>query len=299
MNGSIRPLLGKGHVRASEEHAEAFHTASWLDDRVTFDHRWLACREGELAWTAPRHLIVLTEEGGTSQTQVRVGGSRAYEGRDRPGALSFVPSSADRFCTYRNCELVYTALWIDPSVQDRLHGCDGLTVPAPVVNGNDGVIGSLMGSLRDEMSAGEPPGAAYIEHLVAMILLRLAKLDGTAPQAEIRGSRLNRRVLARIQDYIETNIGADIALSELAELADLPVDGFARRFRATTGLAPYAYVIERRIRHAETLLRTTDKEIAVIALSLGFSSQSHLTTTFRRRLGTTPRAYRAQFSPKI
>jgi len=299
MSGSIRPLLGQGRVRASGERAEAFHTVSWLDDRVTFDHRWLACREGELAWTAPRHLIVLTEEGGTSQTQVRVGGSRAYEGRDRPGALSFVPSSADRFCTYRNCELVYTALWIDPAVQDRLQGCDGLATPPPVVNGNDGVVGALMASLRDEISAGAHPGAAYVEHLVAMILLRFAKLDGTAPQADSQGGRLNRKVLARVQDYIEANLGSDIALSELAELADLPVDSFARRFRATTGLAPYAYVIERRLRHAETLLRTTEKEIAVIALSLGFSSQSHLTTTFRRRLGITPRAYRAQFSPGI
>lgn len=298
MNDSIRPLLGAGRVRASEECAEPFHTLSWLDERITFDHRWLACREAELAWTAPCHLLVLTESGGTSQTQVRVAGSRAYEGRDRPGALTFVPSSADRYCTYRNCELVYTALWIDPSMHDRLQGCSSLTTPPPVVNGHDPVIGSLMASLRDDVSAGARPGAAYIEHLVAMILLRLTRLDDTLPVAEARGTRLNGKVLARVQEYIEANLASDIALSELAEVAGLPIDSFARRFRTTTGLAPYAYVIERRIRHAETLLRTTERGIAEIALALGFSSQSHLTTSFRRRLGTTPRAYRAQFPPR-
>ena len=83
--------------------------------------------------------------------------------------------------------------------------------------------------------------------------------------------------------------------SRLAALLDMPIDRFARRFKATTGLAPYAYVIARRVRRAEVLLQTTDRDIATIALALGFSSQSHFTTAFRQATGGTPAAYRAQF----
>lgn len=302
MTSPLRPLLGAGRIRDRGAQADPFHATSWLDGGLTFEHRWLACREAELSWTAPHHLLVLTEDGGTARTQVRVGGRRAYEGRDEPGALSFIPATADRHCAYRNVELVYSALWIDPALQLRLPGCDGAAAPPAVVNGSDPVIAALLRSLRDETAAGYRLDTAYLEHLAAVTLLRLARLDGPAATADAprpaRGPALGGRALARVQDYIEANIGSDIALSDLAALLGMPVDSFARRFRAATGLAPYAYVIERRVRHAETLLRTTDREIAAIAIALGFSSQSHLTTTFRRVLGTTPRAYRAHFLPR-
>lgn len=296
---AIRPLLGKGRVRARNARGDPFETASWLDDGLTFDHRWLSCGDAELAWTAPHHLVVLTERGATSHTGVRVGGERTFEGRDRPGALSFIPAGADRLCAYRNVDLVYTALWIDPALQSRLRGFEDLAIPPPMVNRADVVISALLESLRDEVAANHRPQTAYVEHLLAVVLSRLARLDGTVSTTDARSAPLNRPALNRVQDYIEANIGSDIALTDLAGLLDMPVDSFARRFRAATGLAPYAYVIERRVRHAETLLKTTREEIAVIALTLGFSSQSHLTTTFRRVVGTTPRAYRAQFSPEI
>jgi AraC family transcriptional regulator len=130
-----------------------------------------------------------------------------------------------------------------------------------------------------------------------LVLMRLAALRGAAPP-KARTGRLSRKALARVEDYIEARLGTDIALADLAELADLPIDAFARRFKAATGLAPYAFVIERRVRRAEALLRSTGMEIGTIALALGFSSQSHLTTTFRRATGTTPGAYRAHFSPE-
>ncbi|TJW39171.1 MAG: helix-turn-helix transcriptional regulator, partial [Mesorhizobium sp.] len=59
----------------------------------------------------------------------------------------------------------------------------------------------------------------------------------------VRHGRLSRRALGRVRAYIDAHMNADISLSELAAVADMAVDSFARRFKATTGLAPYAYVI--------------------------------------------------------
>jgi AraC family transcriptional regulator len=101
-----------------------------------------------------------------------------------------------------------------------------------------------------------------------------------------------------VLDYIDTHLDVDIALSDLAGLLALPIDTFARQFRATTGTAPYAYVIKRRVEQASSLLRETDMQISEIALALGFSSQSHFTTTFRRVMGTTPQAYRTHCRPE-
>jgi AraC family transcriptional regulator len=52
------------------------------------------------------------------------------------------------------------------------------------------------------------------------------------------------------------------------------------------------YLRRLRIERATALLRDTRMPIAEIALVCGFSSQAHLTTMFRKTVGTTPRRFR-------
>jgi AraC family transcriptional regulator len=293
---SIKPLMGDGQIRVRDDRTEQLRSVSWINSRVVFDHRHWVCADAELRWTAPHHLILLTERGRTSRTEVRCEGRTVFHGIDRPGSLTFVPASVERHGNYRDADLFYSALWIDPVFANGLCGCEAIHALPTFVNGRDPVVGALMGTLSAQVAAGQVPAAIYIEHLVALALLRIVEMNGSAPSSTGSG-RLNRKALARVQDYIEANVGCDIALSDLAAVAELPVDSFARRFKATTGFSPYAYVIERRIRRAEDLLGTTDNEIGAIALTLGFSSQSHFTTTFRRLRGVTPRAYRAHSFP--
>lgn len=292
---SFRPLLGDGWVRSQEEKSEPLQTASWVGSSIVFDNRRWACREAELRWTAPHHLIVLTEEGGTSHTSIRHEARSLYDGMDRPGALTFVPAGAERQGFYRDVNLSYSALWIDPNI--GLPGCERLRNLPILVNKKDAVVATLLSSLRDEMALGHKPDTAYVEHLVALVSLRVANLS-REQQRSVRHGCLSRRALGRVRDYIDARMNSDISLSELAAVAGMAVDSFARRFKATTGLAPYAYVIEERVRRAEALLRETGLSIGVIAFRLGFSSQSHFTTTFRRLRGMTPRAYRVNSSPE-
>lgn len=67
---------------------------------------------------------------------------------------------------------------------------------------------------------------------------------------------------------------------------------FGRAFRHATGLPPHQYVTEQRIAKATELLAGSDLPIADIAHAVGMSSQSHLTTVFRKLVGDTPAAYR-------
>ncbi|RUT92695.1 AraC family transcriptional regulator [Mesorhizobium sp. USDA-HM6] len=290
---SFRPLLGDGRIRSREEKSEVLQTASWVDSSVVFDNRRWICSEAELRWTAPHHLVVLTEEGGTSQTSIRTGARPVYEGMDRPGDLAFVPAGAERLGVYRDVNLSYSALWIDP----EFPGSEGLADTPMLVNRSDNVVAALLSSLRAEMALAHKPDTAYIEHLAALVSLRVAMLAGKQLPTVSHG-RLGRRTVARVREYIHARINSDISLSELAAVAEMAADTFARRFKATTGLAPYAYVIEQRVRRAEIVLRETQSSIGTIAFRFGFSSQSHFTATFRRLRGMTPRAYRVQFSPE-
>jgi LacI family transcriptional regulator len=64
------------------------------------------------------------------------------------------------------------------------------------------------------------------------------------------------------------------------------------RFRDSTDRTLRDYLIEERVRYAAKLLRETDRSIADIALSTGFSKQSNLSHRFREFHGMTPREFR-------
>ncbi|WP_454736054.1 helix-turn-helix domain-containing protein [Cupriavidus necator] len=288
---TLTPAIGHGRLRARQARTAAACTTSMLDGGVVFDHRHWVCGEAEFRWSAPRHLIVLTERGTTGRTCIHSEGRLMHDGRDGPGTLSFVPAQAERSGHFRDADLVYTALWLDPALD--LPGCDRLAqLPMRINDTADAVVQTLLKSFSAEMAAGRVPEAVYLEHLVSLVALRIA---GATPAASgRRAPGLGKRLLARLTDYIDSRLDASLSLSDLAGVAGMPVDTFARRFKAETGMAPYAYVIARRVRRAQCLLRSSSMPISTLALELGFSSQSHFTSTFQRLTGTTPRTYRTQ-----
>jgi transcriptional regulator GlxA family with amidase domain len=92
----------------------------------------------------------------------------------------------------------------------------------------------------------------------------------------------------RIFEYINSNLDQNISLEALAEIAGLSTHHFARAFKQSVGLPPHCYVLQRRIEHAQHMLRNTDLPLSEIALSAGFSDQSHLARHFRRMTGMSP-----------
>lgn len=108
----------------------------------------------------------------------------------------------------------------------------------------------------------------------------------------MRSQSLDPRRLQRVLDFIEANLGDDIALEDLAREACLSPFHFSRLFHETTGFPPHRYVIERRIRAAQNMLLSGRSSIAEIALDSGFGSQANFARTFRKITGVTPRQYR-------
>ena len=100
------------------------------------------------------------------------------------------------------------------------------------------------------------------------------------------------RTLNRIRAKIEANLDADLSLESLAGESGYSRAHFLRMFRATTGVTPHQYVLDLRLKRAQERLRQASSSIIDVALSCGFSSQSHMTTVFRRYLETTPGEFR-------
>jgi AraC-like DNA-binding protein len=83
----------------------------------------------------------------------------------------------------------------------------------------------------------------------------------------------------------------------LARAARLSPAHFSREFRQAFGEPPHQYLLTRRMERAAALLRTTDRSVADVCVSVGLQSVGSFTTSFRRTYGVTPTAYRAAHPP--
>jgi transcriptional regulator GlxA family with amidase domain len=98
--------------------------------------------------------------------------------------------------------------------------------------------------------------------------------------------------LNHVLNYIDENLGAELQVSDLAKLTHISVAYFFRTFRLAVGISPAKYLTNRRLEQAKQLMLRTDRPLAQIAHDCGFCDQSHFNRVFRRRIGTTPAAWR-------
>jgi AraC-like DNA-binding protein len=135
---------------------------------------------------------------------------------------------------------------------------------------------------------------AYMEALGTILLVDLfrgfggARLLPMPPRAKTGAERFKPVI-----DYIESSLEQELSLYDLASMIGLSVFHFARAFKSVYGVAPYRYILQRRILRAKTLLRTTDDTVTAIAFDVGFSSKSRFTQHFAKLTGSTPTEYRA------
>lgn len=113
------------------------------------------------------------------------------------------------------------------------------------------------------------------------------------PQKERSKSGLPKWRLKRVTAYIEENLAESVTLVGMAEAAGLSRMHFAAQFRVTTGVRPHDFLLRRRIERAQAMMLETRDSLVEIALGVGFQTQAHFTTVFRRLVGDTPYQWRA------
>jgi AraC family transcriptional regulator len=116
--------------------------------------------------------------------------------------------------------------------------------------------------------------------------------DEGGQKAPQRDPRLPRDVLRRAIRFVNDNLDSKLKWDEIAMAVGLDPFTFGRGFKLSTGMTPHQYIIRCRLRRAMRLLAREELTLADIALEVGCSCQSHLTTLFRKHLGTTPGAFR-------
>ena len=153
----------------------------------------------------------------------------------------------------------------------------------------------LLNQLVEEQSA-EMPGAqlasAQLAQLLFIQILR-AHLKTSSPMPAGWLRALGDPRIAHALRLMHGDPGRSWHLDELAKACAMSRTTFAFHFRTIAGVAPLTYLTGWRMRLAERALREEATPVAVIARSLGYTSESAFSNAFKRVTGNSPKAYRS------
>lgn len=150
----------------------------------------------------------------------------------------------------------------------------------------------------NEFLEGVSADDVYLAALYQVLIHRLGRGgdDLRAPSTTDEG--LSTQASRQIEAYLKESFREQISVQDMAALLGISSGHFTTCFKASFGLTPHQYVIKLRLDEAELCLRNTDMPIGEVAARLGFSSQSHLTTAFRKYRGLTPKEIRRRGSAR-
>nr|WP_246512730.1 AraC family transcriptional regulator [Azospirillum picis] len=153
----------------------------------------------------------------------------------------------------------------------------------PVDEALDGLVRYLAAE-----AAGRPLDPMLAHHAAGLLLRALEKRrPATESAVPVVADPIDRALALMAERY-----GEALTVADLAAAAGLAPSRFHERFRARTGATPAGMLADLRLDRAEALLRDGTLPLAEVALAVGFSDQSALTRSLRRRRGVTPGAVR-------
>ncbi|MBR0697361.1 AraC family transcriptional regulator [Bradyrhizobium lablabi] len=249
----------------------------------------------EFRFQGPKHLLVLYNEGVRRSGETTINGVHSSKLRSLVHKLTFVPAG----CAYRESQETaastrVTFLYLDAAV---LHNSDDDdSALSPRMYFEDSLVWETASKLKNTIESGHARCLPYLQALSGVLAHELARVKSdAAPEPTVNRGGLASWQKRAVADYIEDNLGKQVCLLTLSDLARLSLHHFCRAFKQSFGIPPHQYQVQRRMELAKLLLADQRTSVTDIALSLGYAQTSSFSTAFRKTTGWTPTVYRREF----
>ncbi|WP_369636992.1 AraC family transcriptional regulator [Nocardia sp. JMUB6875] len=190
------------------------------------------------------------------------------------------------------------ARWVSGSFQvDEPQAAPLLSVLAPaIVISGEGPgrewLPLSLDLLLVEVIRPRPGAAAMISRILDLLFIHALRAWSADTAAPGWLTAALDPALAPVLTAIHRSPAAPWSVSDLAALASMSRTTFTDRFTRRLGQPPAAYLADRRLARAATLLRTTPIPIAALAHQVGYDSEAAFSRAFRRRYDVPPLRYR-------
>lgn len=239
---------------------------------------------------APAPCLMLTLCTGHIGRMKRVGDGPHLEDVLRPGTVAIALPNTAATGYWPKTQMLGIAVNLDLlSTDGNIITADDL-LPAAAQLHSDALLTSVMTALWRDAEVHGLSGA-FFEQGISVLLKRLTQFRST-PRTQSNVHPLKGVRLQQVLDFMESRLGEDVRVAELAALTGQDVRTFTRAFFAATGLAPYAYFTQRRMELAKQLLRDGLLPVTDIALCVGYTNPSKFAAAFKRTCGVSPSVWR-------
>ncbi|SET79009.1 AraC-type DNA-binding protein [Natronincola peptidivorans] len=93
-------------------------------------------------------------------------------------------------------------------------------------------------------------------------------------------------------EYMHDLHNCSITLNEICGMLYISPSHFQRVFKYHTGISPYQYLIDIRIKRAKEMLSKNNHSLSEVASLCGFINQAHFSAVFKQRCGVSPSSYK-------
>jgi AraC family transcriptional regulator, 4-hydroxyphenylacetate 3-monooxygenase operon regulatory protein len=156
-------------------------------------------------------------------------------------------------------------------------------------------LSRLFGILRREMETRRPGEDSAVNALSCLILVALFRLSRTPAEAAMPRQH-DLRLLRKFNDLVEQNFTRHWTISDYIAALNVTETRLHDLCRKIAGRSPKKIAHERLLLEARRLLGFSNFSINEIAGALGFEDVGYFCRFFKRELGVTPSAYRAQLT---
>jgi len=105
----------------------------------------------------------------------------------------------------------------------------------------------------------------------------------------------NMRKIRKAKDLLIASMVEPPSLEALAEQVDLPIGRLKEGFKEVYGDSVFAFLLDYKLDYARKLLLTNTYSVADVGARVGYSTASHFIAAFKKKFGTTPKKYLADF----
>jgi len=138
-------------------------------------------------------------------------------------------------------------------------------------------------------------GTEVANRVARRLVMPAHREGGQAQYVETPVAPRPGRTLAPVLDWARARLDTPLSVDTLAARAAMSPRTFLRRFEATVGTPPHAWLQHERMARARALLEGGALPLAQVAEQCGYASGETFRAAFRRVVGVAPGAYRARF----
>ncbi|MDF7820320.1 AraC family transcriptional regulator [Runella sp. MFBS21] len=157
---------------------------------------------------------------------------------------------------------------------------------------NDIAINQILQRLIFIFTENHPSKDIFADMLLQELIIRILQTESKSIYLKKSYTQPNNDRISFVLNFIRENITEDLTIGLLSEKAYMSESNFYRTFKHETGSTPIDFIIEERLKLAESLLRDPKMSVKEAFMASGFNSFSYFCRIFKKKKNLSPTEFK-------